>query len=341
MSINRTDRLQGTGRLNAPNAGTKPLNPADLQQAAIAPAKPRMGTDQIALGGAEPGAPRKTTEKIQASFGLAEAAVATLTGSAAYMAVKEGLKIKSQVSEIQKLMEKVPVGEGGSGLVSRLQRGVKAYSDEVVHRTFGGGPVDASKLKLKGLDRLGEGVRVVGAVQSLTRLPGTIASLKDGAAPVELANLASDSMNVVRGADSALKLARGLKVGFIPAKMAPGFSAAAGAADAVRRINKLKDWNQLETKDKIANMAYLAADVADVAGAVPVLYPVTKVLSAGLTLVGMAAENWGAIKNVAGKVADVVSNVDKIDDVARDVGHAVADGAKKAAGKVKDFFGGF
>lgn len=349
MSINRTDRLQGTGPLNARSAGTKPLNPADITPAEVAPKpqKQQMGTDQISLrsnGETTVGMAKKATDSFNQGVGLAEAGLAALTGSAAYVAVKEGLKVKSKVDEIKKLMDAVPLAERSSSLTTRLQRGVQAYSEEVAKRTFTGGPVDPSKLKLNTLGKVSEGIRVVSAVQSLSRLPGTIGSLRDGATAVELANLASDGLNVVRGADSALKLAKNLKVGFIPAKMAPGFSAAAGAADAVRRINNLRNWNELSTQDKVANIAYLAADVADVAGAVPVLYPVTKVISAGLTLVGMAAENWGAITKAAGKVADVAksvaSNLDKVDDVARDVGEAVVGGAKKAVSKVKDFFGG-
>lgn len=347
MSINRTDRLQGTGPLTARSAGTRPLNPAEVQPANLAPQRQAMGTDQIALrdgNNSSLGLKKAATETFDTTVNVAQAGLAALTGSAAYVVVKEGLKVKSKVDEIKKLMDAVPLTERSSSLVTRLQRGVADYSAEVAKKTFGSGPVDPSKLKLDTIGKVSEGIRVVSGLQSLTRLPKTVGALRDGATPVELANLASDGMNVVRGADSALKLARNLKVGFIPAKMAPGFSAAAGAADAVRRINNLRNWNELETKDKIANVAYLAADLADVAGAVPVLYPVTKVVSAGLTLVGMAAENWGAITKAAGKVADVAKNVagslDRVDDVAKDAVDAVASGAKKAASKVKDFFGG-
>lgn len=330
MALNRTDRLSGTQPLQNRTAGTRPL--AAPEPAAQAP-KPgaRMATDQIALqtGDFDLPAPDPSVVAQVAAGGLA-----VVTGSAAYNVLKNSLSVKKRVEAIQRLTDNIDLRASGP-LKDRIVQGARTYA---AHANAPGGAIKP----LKGIDRVSEGIRVLSGAQSALRLKSSILALRDGATPRELANLASDSLNSMRGADALLKVARGLKVGFLPTKLMPGLSAAAGLADAVRRVDNLSNWGELSTKDKIANVAYLAADVADIAGAVPILFPFTKVISAGLSLVGMAAENWDTLKNVAGKAAGFAARaVQEPAEVAGEVADAVVDVGKKAVDAVKNVFSGW
>lgn len=295
MAINRTDRLQGTGHLRPQAAGTRPLQaePAQLE------ATRQAGTDRLVR--------REPNEAVTQGLTLAQGAVAALTGSAAYVMVRNTLSVKKKIEDIQRFtshldLRGLPVG----AVRDRLVNGARNFAEQSMNK-----PLDPLK-KLGKLERVGEGMRVVSGIDAALKFPGTLMKLRDGATLPELADVGSKGLNIVRGADSAIKVIKGVRGGFIPMKMAPGISAVAGAFETVHRGNKLiNEWGTMPANQKIANMAYMASGIADMIGVIPVAYPFTKVISAGLSLVGMAAENWGTIKKVGGTVLNAVGEAFK------------------------------
>jgi hypothetical protein len=197
--------------------------------------------------------------------------------------------------------------------------------DDIRRAVRGGG---ASKLTAR-LGKVSSGIRVLGGINAATKLKGDIGDLRHGVTLGKANKLAGDMLTTVRGADEAVKLVKG--AGFIGKRIAPGLSVAADASDAINRVQNLSHWNKLSTKDKIANTAYLAGDVADAVGTV---FPPAKVVGAGLTLVAMGAENFPAIKHGAGVAVHAVEHV------ASSAEHEASHIAHKAVDKVKHFFHG-
>lgn len=280
-------------------------------------------------------------EKADKAMAVTAGAVGVVTGNAAYRAVKDSLSVQKKVQDIQKTVATV---------------------NDVVKATGGDAKAALSKLSeqrppsVKPLDTLGKVngvIRVTGGVQSALKLKDDVKNLLDGDITAKDAtSLVKDAAGALRGADEATKLVQGTTKGFL-GKMAPGVGLVASTADAVHRIDNLRNWDNLSTKDKVANVAYLVGDAADIVGN---FFPPARAVGAGLALVGMAAENWDSVKAVGGKIADgavaaakavdraVDKAVDATVDKAKEVASDVAEGAKKVAGAVtggiKKVFGG-
>lgn len=269
--------------------------------------------------------------------------VAAVTQSTAYQAVKDTLSVKKKVEDIQKTYSQVSttvaaVRESGGSIREAMEK-LSA-------------PKPPSVRPLDTLGKVNGVIRVTGGVQSAFNLARDIESFKDGVTLKEATSAAGNGLNVLRGADEAVKLVRGTTAGVL-GRLAPGVSIAASSVDAVRRINNLTNWNELSTKDKISNVAYLLGDAADIAGN---FFPPAKAVAAGLSLVGMAAENWDTLSQwgsqataltgrVAGAVVDNIGEaasnaVDAVKDTAKDL----VEGAKERVGKiaegVRNIFGG-
>lgn len=219
---------------------------------------------------------------------LTQAGVAALVGSGVFITGAELVKLKKGIEDVRKLRAKMDKARltGADRLRDRFQEGVKAYN---AHQKA---PENALK-SLSKLDKLDNGIRVLSGVSAGFEIKDSFKALADGATTVEVATLAGDALSILRGSDAMLKLVKNAKLGLIPLKMAPGVSAAAGLADAVKRWDKLSTgYEKLTPTDRFAHTSFLVSDVADMLGVIPAAYPFTKLVAGGFALVGLAAENW-------------------------------------------------
>jgi hypothetical protein len=243
----------------------------------------------------------------------ASAVVGGVVGSAAYQLTRNTLSAQRKVKEIRSLTDKIASleqkSQGKLSLADATNKGLTTIAK-----------AEAVERKAKPLGKLAgvnSGLSVVAGLNSALHLRHSLAALKDGATPRELADVAGDALSTLRGADEATKLATKSSIGFLKGKVNPLVSIAADGASAIKTVDALtRDWDHMSTKDKVAGFVSLGGDLTDVVGsgmvATGIAAPVgvaLKVVGAGLGLVGMGIENSDAIKKGA---------------------HAVADGAKKA-----------
>lgn len=260
-------------------------------------------------------------------------------GNEAFQLLKGSLSVKNKVGQIKDLTQKITdakaesatlAGATGTALRDAAKDAVKAP-------------------EVKGLDKLGKvnaGLSIATGVNSALNLRNSVAALKDGATVQELTTVAGDAFGALRGADEAVKLVKGVNVGFLAGKVNPLVSIAASGADSIKRVDNLtRNWDTLSTKEKVANFAALGGNVTDIVGsgliATGVGAPIgvaLKGVGAGLSLVSLGIQNFDTLKSGAGKVSHFVGDrADDVADAAQDVGSAVASGAKKVASALNPF----
>jgi hypothetical protein len=259
-------------------------------------------------------------EKGEKVLGAAAAGVAALTGATAYRNIKDAISVKKKADDVKETVSKLrDVIKGGTGALK------------------GGGASTLGKV----LTKTDGTMKVVGGVKSALNLKNSLGALRDGVTKEELITASRDVLGTVRGVDSAVKLAG---KGGILGKFNPVVAVAAATTDIADRANKLKNWNQMSTKDKVANIAGLGASVADIVGAVtppPVKFAAMGV-SAGLSLVTLGAENFDKISAGAKKVAAVADKaVDAVADKAKETVDDVKNAGKKALDFGKKVFSGW
>lgn len=246
---------------------------------------------------------------------LAATGVAALTGATAYRAVKDLNSVKKKTEDIQDTVAKLRAAAQG-----------QKDLDSVKGTGILNGKTGKVLAKADGV------MKVVGGVQSALNLKNSLGALKDGATKDELVQAGRDVLGTVRGADAVGKMAgKGSFIG----KFNPAVAVAGASLDIANRANKLKNWDKMSTKDKVANIAGMAASVADIVGAVtppPVKFAAMGV-SAGLSLVSLGAEKFDSVKKGAKVAAKAVTeSVDRTVDAVKDAGAKVADLGKKIFG---------
>lgn len=242
--------------------------------------------------------------------------VGAVAGSAVYQNAKNMMSVKKKVEDVRETVGKL--------------RGAGQAADEA--GSIGKAFSTANKV-----------TKVVSGVQSALDLPHAIGSLKDGASKEELITLSKDVLGTTRGVEAVANLGGKSVLG----KFNPVVAVAGAVTDGADRINKLKDWGNLSTKDKISNIAGLGADVADVIGAVtpPPIKFAAMGISAGLGLVSLGAQNWDKISGAAGTAVHAVGDAAKevgheVAEKATEAVHTVTETAHKAVDKVKSIFHG-
>lgn len=234
-----------------------------------------------------------------------------VVGNEAFRLLRGSLSVKRKVEEIKNLTQKIT--------------DAKAHAPNLAGAT-GEALRDAAKKaakdpKIKSLDKLGKlnaGLSVASGVNSALNLRHSVAALRDGATIQEVASVAGDALGAVRGADEALKLAKGLNVGFLAGKVNPLVSIAASGADSIRRADTLvKDWDTLSAKDKVANFAALGGNLTDIVGSAMIATGVAapigvalKGVGAGISLVSLGIQNFDAVKSGAKKLASALNPFD-------------------------------
>lgn len=252
----------------------------------------------------------------EAGTAAAAGVVGAVAGSAMYQGAKDAMSVKKKIDDVRDVADRL--------------RGAGQAADEAgsIAKAFG----TANKV-----------TKVVSGVQSALDLPNAIGALKDGASKDELVHLSKDVLGTTRGVEAVANLAGKSVLG----KFNPVVAVAGAVTDGADRVNKLKDWGNLSTQDKISNIAGLGADVADVIGAVtpPPIKFAAMGISAGLGLISLGAQNWDKISGAAGTAVHAVGDAAKevgheIAHEATEAVHAVSNVAHKAADAVKNIFGG-
>lgn len=249
-------------------------------------------------------------------------AVGLVTGAGGYVLLKNSLSVQKKVEDIRKTVNTV-----STAVQTARQTGESALAKLSETRPPSVKPLDA-------LGRVNSAVKMFGGLQSATRLQQDFKNLTDGEITMrDATSAAKDVLGTVRGADEAVKFFQGTTKGVL-GKMAPGIGIAASVADAAHRIDQLSKWNELSTKDKVANVAYLVGDAADVVGN---FFPPAKAVGAGMALVGMGAENWDTLKEWGSTAGDVAGTAGRfVGQTASRAADAVADTAKEVVGDVKE-----
>jgi hypothetical protein len=148
------------------------------------------------------------------------------------------------------------------------------------------------------------GERLEAALASMgeaPRLAAARAALEDGQAARRLAALAKGVRALVPDAPTLGALA---KEGARQAAMNtlnPALAASLAAADATKRVRILARWSTLPPEARVATVAALGADMADVLGAIapPPTNAAAAAMGAGLALVAIAADPQGGKRGTA------------------------------------------
>lgn len=256
-------------------------------------------------------------EKANKAVALAATGVAALTGASAYQHLKNAVSVKKKAEDIQ-------------DTVAKLRAATQGVKGDALNKVKGSGILNGKTgTALAKADGV---MKVVGGVKSALNLKNSIGALRDGATKQEIVTASRDALGTLRGVDAVAKLAG---KGSIIGKFNPAVAVAAASADIADRALKMKNFDKMSTKDKIANVAGMAASVADIVGAVtppPVKFAAMGV-SAGLSLVALGAENFDRVKAGAKKVAAVADRaVDAVSEKANEVKNKVADFGKKIFG---------
>lgn len=304
---------RGTSALKLETA-VKKADPKELAQTAIA--DPSVAIEVAAKE------PAKFTDTLLKGASLA---VGGLVGSGAFQVIKGSLSARNKVNQIKDLTQKiVEVKKETPGQVTAA-----GATAEALKQAAGDATKAREAARLDKFGKINSGLSIVTGVNSVLHLRHSVAALKDGATPAELATVAGDALGSLRGADEAVKLFKGSTVGFLGAKVNPVISIGADAADAVKRVSDLKaNWSKMSTKDKIANFASLGGDVTDAVGSGLIMSGVgapvgvaVKAVGAGLSLVSLGVQNFDAIKTGVTKAAGAVEHV--AESAAHTVEHAV------------------
>jgi hypothetical protein len=137
------------------------------------------------------------------------------------------------------------------------------------------------------------------------KLRQSLKALEDKALPGKLSALA-DSVNKLlpEGSEHYAKLGADVGKQVLMNNLNPVLAVSMAVKESAERLEKLKDWDKLSNKERVANMAMLSSNMAEILGAVtppPVNFGV-QVMGAGMLLVGLASEHSEAVEDIA-KVA--------------------------------------
>lgn len=166
----------------------------------------------------------------------------------------------------------------------------------------GTGRLDAPE----GGQRLERMVEAALGLDGAIALRQTIEALEDKTVSTKLAALTDRVTELVPGQhEGVAKL--GVDVGkrMLVNNLNPVLALTVAAKESAERIDTLKKWNELSTKERMAATAGLSANLAEILGAVtppPVNFG-AQIAAAGLTLVSLATDHSDAIEDVATKAA--------------------------------------
>lgn len=231
-------------------------------------------------------------------------------------------------------LEKAALAAVGDG--SKLSKTIAKSAAEAVHlgKDFTKLDVLTHAAKSTGfLGKLGTTLKS-GASSLLGKLPGEAAAKLAGKLDANIIKtgalaLGGDAKGVATALKTAEAATKGAEVAAkgagtaakLAGRFAPGVNVAIAALDvgiAVKTITDPKASIAAKVTSGITALGSVAA-----ATNIPIVSQVGAAVSVASTAVGMAIENFGAIKNVASKVGSAVA------DGAKKVGSAIADGAKK------------
>lgn len=136
-------------------------------------------------------------------------------------------------------------------------------------------------------------------------LRATIEALEDKTVSTKLTALTDKVTELVPGHEGVAKL--GVDVGkrMLVNNLNPVLALTVAAKESAEKIDTLKKWNELSTKERMAATAGLSANLAEIIGAVtppPVNFG-AQIAAAGLTLVSLATDHSDTIEDVAAKAA--------------------------------------
>jgi hypothetical protein len=157
----------------------------------------------------------------------------------------------------------------------------------------------------KKLDKLEKSVAGAMGEKGALKLRQSLKALEDKALPGRLGALA-DQVNrlLPEGSEHYAKLGADVGKQVLMNNLNPVLAVSMAVKESAERLEKLKDWDKLSNKERVANMALLTSNMAEILGAVtppPVNFGV-QVMGAGMLLVGMASEHSDVVEDLA-KVA--------------------------------------
>jgi hypothetical protein len=173
---------------------------------------------------------------------------------------------------------------------------------------------------------------MVGAAMSsdgVVALRQTIEALDDKQIPAKLSALTAKVTDLVPGSDGVVRLGADVGKRMIVNSLNPMLALSIAAKESAEKIDTLKKWNDLSTKERMAATAGLSANLAEIIGAVtppPVNFG-AQVAAAGLTLVSLATEHSDTIEDVGSRVANT--------ETSRKVANEVSERGAVLAYKVK------
>jgi hypothetical protein len=136
-------------------------------------------------------------------------------------------------------------------------------------------------------------------------LRATIEALEDRAVSSKLAALTDRVSELVPGNEGMIKLGADVGKRALVNSLNPVLALSIAAKESAEKIDTLRKWNDLSTKERMAATAGLSANLAEILGAVtppPVCFG-AQVAAVGLTLVSLATDHSDTIEDVAAKAA--------------------------------------
>ena len=133
----------------------------------------------------------------------------------------------------------------------------------------------------------------------------TIEALDDKGMSAKLSNLTDRVTDLVPGHEGVAKLGMDVGKRMLVNNLNPVLALSVAAKESAEKIDTLKKWNELSTKERMAATAGLSANLAEILGAVtppPVNFG-AQIAAAGLTLVSLATDHSDTIEDVANKAA--------------------------------------
>jgi hypothetical protein len=201
----------------------------------------------------------------------------------------------------------------------------------------------AMRAKAKGtstgsLDKLSKTIEAAIGQKGALRLRESIKALEDKALPGKLTALAA-TVNRLMPEGSAHYAKLGLEVGkqVVQNNVNPFFAVSMALHEIGERLGELDKWDELSNKDRIANMAMITSNVAEILGAVtppPVNYGI-QVMGAGMLLMGMATEHSEAVEDLA-KVAVGEKGAKVVEKGVNDASNQIANRVKNAWDELND-----
>lgn len=182
--------------------------------------------------------------------------------------------------------------------------------------------------------------RMVGAAMSsdgIVALRQTIEALEDKQIPAKLSALTNRITELVPGSDGVLKLGADASKRMIVNSLNPMLAISIAAKESAEKIDTLKKWNELSTRERMAATAGLSANLAEIIGAVtppPVCFG-AQVAAAGLTLVSLATDHSETFEDVGARVANTETSR-KVASEVSERGAVLAQQVKAAWGELGD-----